>query len=284
MAHTGAEHFLTGGIHMNNTYQTFFGLGKEPFGSDINASDILKTPELADVTNRFDYVLRLGAVGLVTGEVGSGKSTALRYAMEKLHPSEYRPLYITASSGSIMEFYRQFVDVLDIHLSSNSKAIMVKMIKNEIINLVHEKKMKIVLIVDEASLMRLEVFAELHTICQFEKDSKPWLPMILSGQSTLIDKLTYRSSQPLASRIVAKSHLEGVDLAGMETYLKHHLSIAGMERMLFDPTAITAIHQGSGGLFRKANHLARGSLVAAAQDKSATVNAEHVRIASTEIF
>ena len=284
MAHTGAERFLIGGIHMNNTYQTFFGLGKEPFGSDINASDILKTPELADVTNRFDYVLRLGAVGLVTGEVGSGKSTALRYAMEKLHPSEYRPLYITASSGSIMEFYRQFVDVLDIHLSSNSKAIMVKMIKNEIINLVHEKKMKIVLIVDEASLMRLEVFAELHTICQFEKDSKPWLPMILSGQSTLIDKLTYRSSQPLASRIVAKSHLEGVDLAGMETYLKHHLSIAGMERMLFDPTAITAIHQGSGGLFRKANHLARGSLVAAAQDKSATVNAEHVRIASTEIF
>ncbi|MGB9498792.1 MAG: hypothetical protein ACKVE4_03385 [Dissulfuribacterales bacterium] len=45
-----------------------------------------------------------------------------------------------------------------------------------------------------------------------------------------------------------------------------------------------SIHQGSGGLFRKANHLARGSLIAAAQSKSATVNAEHVRIASTEIF
>lgn len=144
--------------------------------------------------------------------------------------------------------------------------------------------MKIVLIVDEASLMRLEVFAELHTICQFEKDSKPWLPMILSGQNTLIDKLTYRSSQPLASRIVAKSHLEGVDLARMEQYLRHHLAIAGMERMLFDPTAVTGIHQGSGGLFRKANHLARGALIAAAQDQSAAVNAEHVRIASTEIF
>ena len=200
---------------MNNKYQTFFGLGKEPFNADINAGDILKTPELAEVKDRFDYVVRLGAVGLVTGEVGSGKSTALRYAIEKLHPSEYRPLYITASSGSIIEFYRQFLDVLDMSFSSNSKAIMVKMIKKEIMNLVREKKMKIVLIVDEASLMRLEVFAELHTICQFEKDSKPYLPMILSGQNTLIDKLTYRSSQPLASRIVAKSHLEGVDLAGI---------------------------------------------------------------------
>jgi type II secretory pathway predicted ATPase ExeA len=269
---------------MNNTYQAFFGLKKEPFGFDINTGEILRTPELDDVKDRFDYVLRLGAIGLITGEVGSGKSTALRYAMEKLHVAEYRPLYITASSGAILEFYRQFTDVLDIPFSSNSKATMVKIIKKEIVNLVREKKLKVVLIVDEASLMRLEVFAELHTICQFEKDSKPYLPMILSGQNSLIDKLTYRSSQPLASRIVAKSHLEGTDLAGMESYLKHHLSIAGMDRMLFDPAAITAIHQGAGGLFRKANHLARGALIAAAQDQTSTVNAEHVRIASTEIF
>jgi type II secretory pathway predicted ATPase ExeA len=183
-----------------------------------------------------------------------------------------------------MEFYRQFVDALDIHLSSNSKAVMVRMIKKEITDLILEKRMKIILIVDEASLMRLEVFAELHTICQFEKDSKPWLPVILAGQNSLVDKLTYRSSQPLASRIVAKSHLQGVDIKGMEDYLKHHLSIAGVDQMLFNETAVTAIHQGSGGLFRKANHLARGALIAASAKKSTSVNAEHVRLASTEIF
>jgi type II secretory pathway predicted ATPase ExeA len=269
---------------MNDNYRSFFGLNKEPFGTDIKVPEILKTPELTDVKDRFDYVIRLGAIGLVTGEVGSGKSTALRYATETLHPSEYHSLYITASSGSIMEFYRQCVDALDINLKSNSKAIMLRTIKKQISDLIREKKMKIVLIVDEASLMRLEVFAEIHTICQFEKDSKPWLPIILAGQNNLIDQLTYRSSQPLASRIVAKSHLEGVDLEGMEKYLKHHLHICGIERMLFDQTAITAIHQGSGGLFRKANHLARGSLIAAAAQQSAAVNAEHVRLAATEIF
>ena len=269
---------------MNNNYRSFFGLTKEPFSTDIRLSDILETPELTDVKDRFDYVIRLGAIGLVTGEVGSGKSTALRYALEKLHPSEYRTFYITASSGSIMEFYRQFVDALDIHLSSNSKAVMVRMIKKEITDLILEKRMKIILIVDEASLMRLEVFAELHTICQFEKDSKPWLPVILAGQNSLIDKLTWRSSQPLASRIVAKSHLQGVDIKGMKDYLKHHLSIAGVDQMLFNDTAVTAIYQGSGGLFRKANHLARGALIAASAKKSTSVNAEHVRLASTEIF
>jgi len=240
-------------------------------------SEILKTPELMDIKNRFDYVTLLGAIGIITGEVGSSKSTALRYALEKLHPSEYRTLYITAYSSSIMEFYRQFVYALDLHLSSNSKVIMVRMIKKEITDLICDKKMKIVLIVDEASVMRLEVFAELHTICQFEKDSKPWLPIILAEQNNLIDKLTYRSSQPLASRVVAKSYLEGVNLNRMENYLKHHLTIAGVNQMLFDPTAVTAIHRGSGGLFRKANHLARGALIAATDQQSVQVNAEHVR-------
>jgi type II secretory pathway predicted ATPase ExeA len=273
-----------GEMTMDTNYRSFFGLKKEPFGSDIRVTEILKTTELIDVKERFDYIIRIGAIGLVTGEVGSGKSTAIRYAAEHLHPSEYKSLYMTASSGAIMEFYRQLVNELDIHIKSNSKALMLRLIKKEITELVSEKKIKVVLLVDEASLLRLEVFAELHTICQFEKDSKPYLPIILAGQNNLIDKLSYRCSAPLASRIVARSHLQGTDLAGMQDYLKHHLAIAGIKQNLFDQNAITAIHQGSGGLFRKANHLARGALIAAAANQATLVNAEHVRLASTEIF
>lgn len=269
---------------MNTNYRSFFGLKKEPFGVDLSLKEILKTPELIDVKERFDYVIRLGAIGLVTGEVGSGKSTAIRYAAEHLHPSEYKSLYFTASSGAIMEFYRQLVNELDLPIKSNSKALMLRLVKKEITQLVCEKKIKVLLLVDEASLLRLEVFAELHTLCQFEKDSKPYLPIILAGQNNLIDKLSYRSSQPLASRIVARSHLQGTTLNGMQDYLKHHLLIAGVKQNLFDPSALTAIQQASGGLFRKANHLARGALIAAAATQCTVANAEHVRLASTEIF
>jgi type II secretory pathway predicted ATPase ExeA len=231
---------------MNNNYRSFFGLKKQPFGADINLNEILKTAELIDVKERFDYVIGLGAIGLITGEVGSGKSTAIRYAAEHLHPSEYKSLYMTASSGAIMELYRQLVNELGIYIKTNSKTMMLRLIKKEIGTLVCEKKIKVVLLIDEASLMRLEVFAELHTLCQFEKDSKPYLPIILAGQNNLIDKLSYRSSQPLASRVVARSHLQGTDLSGMQDYLKHHLAIAGIKHNLFDQNAITAIHQGSG--------------------------------------
>ena len=145
------------------------------------------------------------------------------------------------------------------------------------------KKIQPLLIIDEASLLRLDVFAELHTLCQFDVDSKPHLPVILAGQNNLIDLLQYRSSLPLASRIVAKSHLEGIDLEQMQLYLAHHLRITGVKVQLFSDPAITAIQQGSGGLLRKANHLARGALIAAANEKCQQVSAEHVRLAAAEL-
>lgn len=269
---------------MDMTYRTFFGLIKEPFGSELDLSEILKTPELISVKERFDYAVRLGAMALVTGDIGSGKSTALRYAIGQLHPSEYNVFYITASSGSILELYRQLLTELGIDTATASRAVLTRLIKGEIQELVLGKKIKVVLIIDEASLIRLNVFTELHTICQFHQDSKPYLPVILAGQSNLIEKLMYRASQPLASRIVARSHLEGVNRDDMEHYLHHHLSIAGVKKNLFDQAATTAIQQGSGGLFRKANHLARGALIAAAKHQSMAVTAEHVRLASTEVF
>jgi len=86
---------------------------------------------------------------------------------------------------------------------------MTQRIKQEIVELVQRKKMKAALVIDEASLLRLEVFAELHTLTQFEQNSKPFLPIVLAGQSNLVDNLRYRNCLPLASRVVAKSHLKG---------------------------------------------------------------------------
>lgn len=269
---------------MDTSYRTFFGFQKEPFGADLEMREILKTPELVVVQERFDYTIRIGAMALLTGEIGSGKSTALRYAIGQLHPSEYNPLYVTASSGSILELYRQILAELGIDTATSSRAVLLRLLRREIQEIVIGKKMKALLIVDEASLMRLDVFAELHTICQFQQDSKPYLPLILAGQNNLVDKLLYRDSQPLASRVVARSHLDGVNREDMQAYLCHHLTIAGIKKNLFDQTAVTAIHQASGGLFRKANHLARGALIAAAKQQSIAVNAEHVRVAATEIF
>jgi general secretion pathway protein A len=269
---------------MDANYRHFFELTREPFTNPGNRSEILVTQAVTGVEERIRYAVRLGAICVVTGEIGSGKSTALGYVALSFHPSEYRVANVTASSGTIMELYRQIAAALGIARVSSSRATMIALIKNEITDLVCDKKKKVVLFIDEASLLRLEVFAELHTLTQFDHDSKPWLPLVLAGQSNLADNLRYRGSMPLASRVVARTHIKGVDREGMQQYLLHHLALAGRKNNLFDEAAITAIHQGAGGLFRKANHLARGAIIAAGKEKVHTVTAEHVRLAATELY
>ena len=63
---------------MTAPYRTFFGLSREPFRSDLSLKEILQTPALAAVQDRFEYTVRLGAIALVTGDIGSGKATAWR--------------------------------------------------------------------------------------------------------------------------------------------------------------------------------------------------------------
>lgn len=268
---------------MKNPYRVFFGFKRDPFSQDIKVEEMLESPGVIGVKQRFLYAVDIGAIAVITGDVGSGKSSALRFAASGLHPSEYRLLYITATSGAIAELYKQMCYCLDVEMKGFSKAALTKTIRSCLLEIT-QKKQKPVLIIDEASILRLDVFAELHTITQFEGDARPLLPIILAGQNNLIDNLMFRQSRALASRIVARGHLETLSLQEMQLYLQHHLSIAGCKQDLFSEQAVTAIQQNSGGLLRRANNLARGALMAAALEKCPVVSADHVRVASTEII
>lgn len=265
------------------SYSEFFGFKHEPFTSDINPKNLLKLPSMVSVKERFEYVLS-GGVLIVTGEVGSGKSTSLRWSQSHFHTSQYLFLNITAAGGSLNEFYRQLCWSLEIEPKSSARVSLLKDFKATIRDIVMTKKQKIIVVVDESHLLRMEVFAELHTITQFDHDSKNLFSLVLAGQPNLLEKLTYRSSEPLASRVIARTHLSNLNQDQMAVYLEHHLNVAGVKKQLFTDQAITGIYQGSAGILRKANGLARGALVAAATEKEASVSAEHVRLASTELM
>jgi len=268
---------------MTPVYRNFFGFSREPFLADLETKNTLLAAEVKGVSERFEYVVRLGGIGLVTGDIGAGKSTALRWVTAQQHPSRYRIIWVTASCGSILEIYRQILGEFEMYTATSSRAVLTRLIKKQITDLARTK-IQPILVVDEASLLRLEVFSELHTITQFEADSKPWLPIILAGQKNLADNLLHRHAASLASRIMTRIHLDAVIREVMDEYIGHHLAIAGIKNSPFEETAVTAVFQGSGGIFRKANHLARGSLIAAASEKSQIVTAEHVRLAANEIF
>jgi type II secretory pathway predicted ATPase ExeA len=266
-----------------SNYCNYFGFKSEPFTAEISAKNLLKLPSMVSVKERFDYVMN-GGVFIVTGEVGSGKSTSLRWSQAQFHPSSHLFLNITASGGSLIEFYRQLCWDLDIVVKTGSRAAILKEFKSTVREITATKKQKIVIVVDEAHLLRTEIFAELHTITQFDNDSKNLFSLVLAGQPNLIEKMTYRSTAPLASRVVARTHLNTLNQEQIAVYMEHHLEVAGVKKMLFSEQAVTAICQGSAGILRKANSLARGGLIAASIEKEQIVSAEHIRIASTELL
>ena len=266
-----------------SSYCAYYGLKGEPFSLEIGAKNLLKLPSMVSVKERFDYVMN-GGVLVITGEVGTGKSTSLRWSQSQYHPSQYLFLNITATGGSLVEFYRQMCWELGLEMRSGSRAGVLRLFKATVREVAMTKKQKIIIVVDEAHLLRIEVFTELHTAGQFDNDSKNLFSLVLAGQPNLLEKLTCRSSAPLASRVVSRTHLNNLNQEQTRVYLEHHLGVCGVKKQLFSDQAITAIYQGSGGVLRKSNSLARGGLMAAAMEKEQVVSAEHIRIAATELL
>jgi len=265
-------------------YSEYFGMAKEPFSDNIKEKDLLKLPGTLSVKKRMDYALNLGGVMVVTGDVGSGKSTAIRWSLKQYHESEINCIYMIANSGSSNELYKQLCWAIKLNIKSGSKSLLLKSFKKAILDLHKENKNKIVVIIDEASLLRADIFSELHTINQFNFDSNKLFSLILVGQNILLDKLKYRTSMPLASRVVTRTHLSAITEDQMADYINHHIGLTGIKTKLFSKNSIIAIWQGSGGLLRKANFLSRGALIACMIDKEEQVTEEHVRRASTELI
>lgn len=262
---------------------TAWGLSREPFSQDLPVKDLFPLPGLAPFLDRFEYAVANGLATVITGEVGSGKSTSLRAAVALLHPSQYRVISLVATSGSLMELLRQICMALGDMPTSISIAKMLALVRSLLLDIAGKRQTP-VLLIDEAHVLRLDVFDQLHTIAQADFDSRTLVPIVLAGQINLIDKLLFHTSKPFASRIVGRSHLEALQRDHMADYLAHHLAIAGATKPLFSSDAVTAIHQSSGGLLRRAGYLARGALMAAAKEQSPIATAEHVRLAVTEIL
>lgn len=261
----------------------FFSLKRDPFPQDIAVKDLYELPSLSPLRQRIEFTISMRNFSLVTGEVGSGKSTGLRYACHHIPKGSHEILFFTAGKYGMIEFLRQMLLCFGIVSSSYKSSIMMKQLQDQLLE-IHARHVIPILVIDEAHVLKEEIFSQLHLMSQYELDSKPLLPTILCGQDSLLDKLMTPSARPLASRVMGRSHLEAIRRDVMVEYIAHHMRIAGATDNVFSDDALSAIHQGSGGLLRRANSLCKGALLAAALEKNSQVSAEHVRIAMSELI
>ena len=263
-------------------YRKHFGLARHPFVKDIVPEDLFVSAANRELEVRLGHLLDLRGIGLVTGEVGSGKTTLCRKVTAALHNGLYRVFYVPLTTGNVMDLYKSIAWELGLP-TERSRAALYRCIHNEVTRLCVENKLRPVLVVDEAQHLRSEVLEDLRLLTNYEMDSQNRLCLVLVGQAELRRRLSLAAHEALSQRIVVRHHLGGLTREELPRYLAHLLRLAGTELPLFEPAAVEAIFQASSGMPRKVNLLAHHTLNAAALGKAKAASAEHVQAALPEV-
>ena len=285
-------------------YRKHFGLTRFPFATELAADEFFSFDAATELSARLEHLCELRGIGLITGEVGAGKTSLCRNFVRALHHGIYRIFYVPNTTGNVMDLYksighhrritprqepgrerRAFGAVAwEIGLSTvRSRAALFRVIRAEVTRLCVEQKVLPILIIDEAHLLRADVLEDLRLLTNYNMDSENRLCLLLIGQPELRRCLSMAVHEALAQRIVVRYHISGLARDELPDYLTHRLRLAGTEMPLFDPPAQEALFQISGGKLRKINLLAHHCLFAAAADKAKSVTDEHVAKARPEV-
>jgi general secretion pathway protein A len=239
-------------------------------------------PVNTELTARLKHLVEMRGIGLVTGDSGSGKTTTCRRLVASLHSGLFRVLYVSMTTGNVMDLYKSIAWELGLTTERN-RAALFRQIRSEVSRLCAENRLRPVLIVDEAHHLRTDLLEDLRLLTNNAMDSESRLTMMLVGHPELRRRMNMAALDALAQRIVVRATVRGLTREEMGPYLAHRLRLAGTELPLFEPPTVEAIYQASSGLPRKANVLAHHTLFAAAIGKAKSITTDHVQAALQEV-
>jgi type II secretory pathway predicted ATPase ExeA len=237
---------------------------------------------MRELATRLGHLVEMSGIGLVTGDSGSGKSTACRAMVARLHSGLYKVFYVPLSTGNPMDMYKSIAWEMGLPVE-RSRAALYRQIKSEVTRLCTETRTRPVLILDEAQWLRSDVLEEMRLLTNYAMDSENRLCLLFCGQTELRRRIAMAVHEALSQRIVVRFQLPPLSRDETDKYITHLLRRAGTELPLFEPAAVEAIFQAAGGLPRRVNRLAHHTLLAAAVAKAKVATADHVAAAVTEM-
>lgn len=262
--------------------QAHYGFTLMPFGRALAPGMLHRHTAHAEAAARISWCIGERALGVITGEVGAGKTVAVRAALAALDASRHTTIYLGNPAVGGRGIYGQIVTALG-GIPRFHKASLIPQTADLLAAEEHERGRTVVLILDEAHLLSAEQLEELRLLTNAEMDSHSPFACLLVGQPTLRRRIKLGTFAALDQRIALRYALTAMSDTETKSYLAHHLALAGRSDTLFSDDATALIHQVGRGTPRAVNNLAIQALVAAFAAGKAIVDESAARAAVTEV-
>ncbi len=242
-------------------WKRYYGFSRTPFSKQLAPTQVLAHPGHLEAAARIRWLIDEQTIGLVTGEVGVGKTLATRCAVADLDASRHTIIYIANPAVGARGIHQQIAYALGVAPRFHRGALIAQtaeLLARER----DERDKRTVLVIDDAHLLDADQLEQVRLLTSDQMDSTSLLAIVLLGQPTLRRTIRRGSYAALDQRIAVRYQLHPLSAAQTADYVRHHLTLAGRSDPLFADDATTAIAHAARGLPRQIGNLAVAALIA----------------------
>jgi type II secretory pathway predicted ATPase ExeA len=244
-------------------YQAFFELQSSPFGTSPDPRFLYMMPHTREALACLEYGIsaRKGFT-VLTGEVGTGKTTLLRRALSSFSERRVSTAFVFNPRLDVLDFLEFVLTDFGMVPQSRTKSGMLLQLNRWLIERFRMEETCVV-VVDEAQNLSWDLLEEIRLLTNLETSSEKLLQIVLSGQPELEEKLRHPSVRQLRQRVALWCRTQALTEAQTQAYVGERLRIAGASWQIFPAEALRLVHRYSRGIPRIINLLCEHALIVA---------------------
>jgi len=265
-------------------YESFYGLKENPFNVTPNPEYIYLGENHREALAQLLYGVRerKGFI-VITGEVGTGKTTLIHYLLDKMDGDHTKTALLFNPKLNVDDFIQYILKDLGVRVQGKTKGEYLHNLHRYLLH-AYQRDERVILIVDEAQGLKPELLEEIRLLSNLETSRSKLIQIVLLGQPELDKTLSQPGFRQLRQRINLRYHLLPLSEKETRDYIAKRLRVAGAKEQIFTEKAIKEIYLKSGGIPRLINILCDNALLNGYALDQKVVNEKSVREVAKDLY